>query len=39
MPMRVGAIYTCTVNIGGEPKTVAVQVSSNDGSNFIGRPS
>ncbi|WP_194853005.1 DUF4333 domain-containing protein [Nocardia sp. SYP-A9097] len=39
MPARVGAVYDCTLTIGGENKTVSVRVTTRQGTYEVGRPS
>ncbi|MGV9408838.1 DUF4333 domain-containing protein [Nocardia sp. NPDC003693] len=38
MIVTVGAEYTCTTTVGGEPKSVTVRVTRADGTYEVGRP-
>ncbi|MFF2550366.1 DUF4333 domain-containing protein [Nocardia sp. NPDC058058] len=38
MPVRVNAVYTCTLKVGGEPKHVSVQITDQSGNYDVSRP-
>jgi len=39
MPVQTGANYSCALTIGGEAKHVTVQVTDDQGTYEVGRPS
>ncbi|MEV6067516.1 DUF4333 domain-containing protein [Nocardia sp. NPDC052001] len=38
MPVRLNAVYTCTLKVGGEPKHVSVQITDQSGNYDVSRP-